>query len=1312
MCKFQKYLVIFLIAAILLPILPAFGEEASRWASWTKNSAAVVTIDGDDAMTMSSNDGALAQSYIRRTTGDNFEIEARIKVNAFSGECGFQVMTGKHRLFMRLNESNFVYFTGNGTSGSNVNVTVSYPIGKDWHDYYIRVANGVASIFIDENFVTNASIQTNNGTPTILLYGRSAAGETCSLTAAYINYIAPGGDEVVSDTAAEPVYFDFSENHDGWTADKGGVSYDEEGMKLSSTYSDNTAQLVTYNIGVERDFDFEFRARVDNAYGQVASRVQWGGHRIMFYLFGDYVKYWAADGQTQYTFRESLIGQWHTWRFEVRDDMAVIYLDGELLTSYTLPSWDASVDTLAFFVSRMDGEHENGLTVDYAKYTPILYDFDLKYPFDGSAYLEGSPISFASVPSNGSEGVDYYANGEKIGEGNAPDYHFSWTDAPAGEYTVSARSADGTAITPERRITVQSPFGVMADCEEAYDFGEDTILTVDAKNLLGQIANTEFYLDGRSVSKADGAAASYSYGVLQPGVHTLYAAVTNEKGEVSYSSPKAVTVTAYRKDIADITLPDMYLCDFTATGSGSAEVLLADGSYACRVNVGEFGAGSYRIMADGGVYYLYYNGKPARSEVMERTEENTVTITENGITISDFTISGEENMGYYYADTAVGETLSREIVHMPQEYTLEFDLTLNEGTQTVTVSDGVFLSEMVFDQQGITVQGSPNGKANFTESDLLGRIENPNKRRIYRLQVSRGLAQLFADGEFAGSFRLPEAYRPAGLELQSQGGAEVGFVTLKKMQDQFYFTDGFENDGAVDSVKYWNVYSGTWDVAVDGAGNRFFVSGIGEEESALLYAIDKNPVFGAKVSVAGTPVSGGVYMTARYNTEMAFLYTGYDFATKSYRIIERFHTNERVVAEAAGTFPAGVWNDMQLTLDDETLILTVNGETVLTSSDLDYIGYGKIGFIARGCQVSVDDVTYIGGGRPVAGVDDVTITGIYNTDIFEKEDGTLVIAELRGNTRQSSDRGMTWTAGDTLPNHTAANKAANIARLKNGNLLMILREEVGTLLYRDVAYISENDGKTFHGPYVIEKDSVNRVTMNGRISQGASGRIYFTQGEMGDGNEEYGEVGMYYSDDGGITWSTTENHISFWDTNMNMQEAKAIELPDGRVRIYMRSVLGFDYYAESVDGCKTWDYNFRKSQFISPKGTFNIEQDPYTGLYYFFWVYDNKNEHPEKHWPRYRVALAVSEDCDHWEYVGDIDEFDYNTSTHNRFINLDVNIFEDAVYLDCIRMQPTTASSDQITTHVYRVNKEDIMTAGRFSYPHIRGESEVPFVFR
>lgn len=138
---------------------------------------------------------------------------------------------------------------------------------------------------------------------------------------------------------------------------------------------------------------------------------------------------------------------------------------------------------------------------------------------------------------------------------------------------------------------------------------------------------------------------------------------------------------------------------------------------------------------------------------------------------------------------------------------------------------------------------------------------------------------------------------------------------------------------------------------------------------------------------------------------------------------------------------------------------------------------------------------------------------------------------------------------------------------------------------------------------------------------------------------------VYYSDDGGKTWSCSENDsrdVTLWKTVENSSfdwaEAKIVKCSDGTLRMYCsRNEYGCMLYSVSENGGETWSGMYSVAELQCAKSSFSIIEDTSnSGAYYMVWVNDNPC-YLGSPFARSRLSLAYSEDGKNWQFLCDVE---------------------------------------------------------------------------
>lgn len=235
---------------------------------------------------------------------------------------------------------------------------------------------------------------------------------------------------------------------------------------------------------------------------------------------------------------------------------------------------------------------------------------------------------------------------------------------------------------------------------------------------------------------------------------------------------------------------------------------------------------------------------------------------------------------------------------------------------------------------------------------------------------------------------------------------------------------------------------------------------------------------------------------------------------------------------------------------------------------------------------------------------DNRILTIYTRFINGKGDHSNAV--LSG--RISSDGGYTW--GDERDIVTNGGKqnvmSVSLLRLKNNEIALFYLVKNSITDCYPVMRVSKDEGETWSAAIAcVTPKSGYYVLNNSRVIQLKSGRLLMPLSlhtTKDSGLNENGHIFCCYSDDNGQMWSRSGFVTKGKD--MVTQEPGVVELNNGKILLYMRTNLGFQYYSYSKDLGKSWSVaqvgNLRSAQ--SPA---LITRDPYSDNLIAIWN-DNK----------------------------------------------------------------------------------------------------------
>jgi len=238
----------------------------------------------------------------------------------------------------------------------------------------------------------------------------------------------------------------------------------------------------------------------------------------------------------------------------------------------------------------------------------------------------------------------------------------------------------------------------------------------------------------------------------------------------------------------------------------------------------------------------------------------------------------------------------------------------------------------------------------------------------------------------------------------------------------------------------------------------------------------------------------------------------------------------------------------------------------------------------------------------------------------------------------SYDEGETWNDKRILftkPEGTKNVMSLSFLRMGNGDIgaFYILKEANDTT--KILCRRSSDECKTWGEPTnclsMLEKEDYF-VLNNDRVIKLKSGRILFAMARHTIHQDKFyfspGQLCFVYSDDDGYIWTKVEEEIKFpfKEDGDGYQEPGLHEMPDGRVRCYIRSALGCQLECFSSDGGETWSGVNLNRFFSSPLSPMLIKSvgDYAVAIFNPYPHYTLRNE--SEPWGRTPYVCAVSDD--------------------------------------------------------------------------------------
>ena len=197
-------------------------------------------------------------------------------------------------------------------------------------------------------------------------------------------------------------------------------------------------------------------------------------------------------------------------------------------------------------------------------------------------------INAAASDSDGSVvRVDFYANGQPVGSDVSTPYSATWSNVPAGTYTLTAVATDNggaTATSQALPVTIGAPankpptVSLSAPAAGAsYTAPASMTMTATALDSDGTVAKVDFYANGQLRASDTTSPYSYSWTNVAAGTYSVTAVATDNGGATATSQQVTVTVTApaNKPPTVSITAPASG-ASYTAPASVSISATAAD----------------------------------------------------------------------------------------------------------------------------------------------------------------------------------------------------------------------------------------------------------------------------------------------------------------------------------------------------------------------------------------------------------------------------------------------------------------------------------------------------------------------------------------------------------------------------------------------------------------------------------------------------------------------------------------------------------------------------------------------------------------
>src|SRR5688572_1884355 len=178
-------------------------------------------------------------------------------------------------------------------------------------------------------------------------------------------------------------------------------------------------------------------------------------------------------------------------------------------------------------------------------------------PADGSTHTAPATIT-VSANATDTDGtiarVDFFQNGTLIGSDATSPYSVSWSNVPAGSYSLTAVATDdagGTTTSAARSITVNAAANQPPSVAQTAPANGSThtapatiTMSANASDSDGTIARVDFYQGGTLIGSDTTSPYSVTWNNVPAGSYSLTARATDDDGGTATSGARTITVNA------------------------------------------------------------------------------------------------------------------------------------------------------------------------------------------------------------------------------------------------------------------------------------------------------------------------------------------------------------------------------------------------------------------------------------------------------------------------------------------------------------------------------------------------------------------------------------------------------------------------------------------------------------------------------------------------------------------------------------------------------------------------------------------------
>ena len=188
-------------------------------------------------------------------------------------------------------------------------------------------------------------------------------------------------------------------------------------------------------------------------------------------------------------------------------------------------------------------------------------------PVSGAIFTAPATVTITATATDGDgtiTKVEFYQGSTLLGSDNTTPYSYTWTNVPAGSYSLTAKATDNTGA-----VTTSAPVAITVGATNKppvvsvtspvsgsiFTAPASVTITASASDADGTITNVDFYYESSLLISDNTAPYSYTATNVPVGSYSLTAKATDNTGAVTTSAPVTVVVASNQSPVVSITSP-------------------------------------------------------------------------------------------------------------------------------------------------------------------------------------------------------------------------------------------------------------------------------------------------------------------------------------------------------------------------------------------------------------------------------------------------------------------------------------------------------------------------------------------------------------------------------------------------------------------------------------------------------------------------------------------------------------------------------------------------------------------------------------